>query len=122
MSARIWMRRVYDPPTRNDGCRVLVDAIWPRGMTKADARVDLWLREIAPSTELRRWFGHDPEKWDEFRRRYRAELEDKRDAVDRLVELTHIGRVTLVFGAREARYNNASVVREVVEETRAGQG
>lgn len=86
MSARIWLRRAYDPPTRNDGYRVLVDRIWPRGVSRDDAAIDHRARELAPSDDLRRWFNHDPGRWDEFQRRYRAELEAHDDALDALVD------------------------------------
>lgn len=118
MSARIWLRRAYDPPTRNDGCRVLVDRIWPRGVSKHDAGIDWWARELAPSDELRRWFGHDPQRWDEFRRRYRAELDDRDDALDAVINRITKGRVTLVYGAHDQQRNNAVVLREVLEQRR----
>ncbi len=118
MSARIWLRRAYDPPTRNDGYRVLVDRIWPRGVSRDDAAIDHWAREMAPSDDLRRWFNHDPGRWDEFQRRYRAELEAHDDALDTLVDRVGQGRVTLVYGARDQRHNNAVVLRDVIEARR----
>ncbi|MGZ4710780.1 MAG: DUF488 domain-containing protein [Acidimicrobiales bacterium] len=119
MSSRIWLRRAYDAPTRNDGYRVRVDRLWPRGTRRADAQLDEWCRDLAPSNELRRWFGHDPRRWDEFQRRYRAELTEHRDAVDRLAERADKHRVTLVYGARDPEHNNAVVLRDVIEEHRA---
>lgn len=116
MSSRIWIRRAYDEPTRNDGYRVLVDRIWPRGVSKDRARIDEWARDLAPSDDLRRWFGHDPQRWDEFRRRYRAELQDRRNEVIRLAGRAAQGRVTLVYGARDPRHNNAVVLRHVLEQ------
>lgn len=118
MSARIWLRRAYDPPTRNDGYRVLVDRIWPRGVSKDDADIHWWARSLAPSDELRRWFGHDRRRWDEFQRRYRTELDDCSDVLDTLVDRIAEGRVTLVYGARDQQHNNAVVLREVLEQRR----
>ncbi len=119
MSSRIWLRRAYDAPTRNDGYRVLVDRLWPRGTRRADAQLDEWCRDLAPSNELRRWFGHDPRRWAEFQRRYRVELSEHRDDVDRLAERADKHRVTLVYGARDREHNNAVVLRDVIEERRA---
>ena len=112
MSLRV--RRVYDPPAASDGCRVLVDRLWPRGLTREAAQVDHWLRELAPSNELRKWFGHDPERWDEFRRRYAEALQTPAAtaAVDELRNL--IGAhpvVTLLYAARDTTHNNAEALR-----------
>jgi uncharacterized protein YeaO (DUF488 family) len=118
------VRRVYDPPEPADGFRVLVDRLWPRGLTKEAARVDLWARELAPSHGLRRWFGHDPSRWEEFRRRYREELQrpEVQEALAELVKRARGGNVTLLFGARDERHNNAVVLAEVLRErlTRCG--
>lgn len=122
MSDRVWIRRAYDEPTNNDGYRVLVDRVWPRGVSKEDAQLDEWCKQIAPSTELRKWFGHDPERWDEFRSRYRGELEDRDDLVDALVERTTDGRVTLVFGAKDTDHNQAVVLAELIDERRHPAG
>ncbi len=116
VSARVWIRRAYDPPTRNDGYRVLVDRIWPRGVSKDEAALDEWVRDIAPSDELRQWFGHDEKRWDAFRRRYRRELAHDDDRVSALVDHAKRHRVTLVFGAHDAAHNNAVVLRDVIEE------
>ena len=116
VSSRIWLRRAYEPPTRNDGRRVLVDRLWPRGVRRADARLDDWLPEVAPSDALRTWFGHDPRRWVEFERRYRAELADHTPELDRLAAWVERGRVTLVFAARDVEHNNAVVLRRVIEE------
>ena len=113
------LRRVYDPPSPQDGTRVLVDRIWPRGLTKRRARVDLWLKDIAPSTRLRQWFGHDPARWAEFRRRYRAELAGDPAPLKQLRWLVRNRRVTLVFGARDQRYNQAVVLKEMLAGRRA---
>ncbi|MDR7447281.1 MAG: DUF488 family protein, partial [Armatimonadota bacterium] len=112
----------YEPPEPQDGFRVLVDRLWPRGLSKEAARVDLWARELAPSDRLRRWFGHDPVKWEEFRRRYREELSRSpaRELVQQLAERARHGTVTLVFGARDERHNNAVVLAEVLQERLAG--
>lgn len=107
----IRVKRVYDPPSPDDGMRVLVDRLWPRGLSKEKAGVDLWLKEVAPSTELRKWFGHAPEKWDEFQQRYRQELRQQPEALERLFALLDQGRVTLLFGAKEARFNDAVALR-----------
>jgi len=118
MSSRIWLRRAYDRPTRNDGHRVLVDRIWPRGISKADAHIDDWARELAPSDGLRRWFGHDLQRWDEFQRRYRAELGHQEQSLNKLARRIDQGRVTLVYGARDQRHNNAVVLRDLLEQRR----
>ncbi|PBB93644.1 hypothetical protein CK215_06825 [Mesorhizobium sp. WSM3864] len=101
------VKRVYEAPERSDGQRVLVDRVWPRGVSKKDAALDLWLKKIAPSTELRKWFGHDLERWPEFQKRYRAELDGNEEAVAQLRELLRHGKVTLLFGAHDEAHNNA---------------
>jgi uncharacterized protein YeaO (DUF488 family) len=112
------VRRVYDQARPGEGRRVLVDGLWPRGVSRERLRADLWLRELAPSPGLRRWFGHDPERWPEFRRRYREELAspERGGALDELRSLARAGTVTLVYGARDGERNNAVVLREVVQE------
>ena len=110
MPRQIRTKRVYDPPERRDGKRVLVDRLWPRRLKKAEAQLDMWLRETAPSNELRRWFGHDPARWDEFRRRYAAELERNREALAPLLDIR--GTVTLLFAARDLEHNNAVALAE----------
>jgi len=109
------LKRVYDPPATSDGRRILVDRIWPRGITKADLQIDAWLKDLAPSTELRKWFGHDPAKWDEFRKRYAGELEQRSEALEELVEKARAGRVTLVFSAKDTEHNNAVALKEHLE-------
>ena len=106
------LKRAYDPPAKSDGCRILVDRIWPRGIAKDDLQVDAWLKDLAPSTGLRKWFGHDPKKWDEFKRRYARELEQRSDALEQLVEKARAGHVTLVFGAKDTEHNNAVALKE----------
>lgn len=108
------LKRVYDPPSRTDGKRVLVDRLWPRGLSKDEAQVDVWLKEVAPTTELRRWFGHDPQKWREFERRYRAELKHN-PAMDELREHVRNGPVTLVYAARDSMHCNAVVLKKLLE-------
>lgn len=118
----IRLKRVYDPPGPEDGRRVLVDRVWPRGLRKDEAALDEWLKDIAPSTSLRKWFGHDPARWDEFQTRYLAELErpEARGALDRLAAQARSGTVTLLFGARDERRNQAVVIRQVLEERAKG--
>jgi len=111
----IRVKRVYDAPSDGDGTRVLVDRLWPRGLTKDRAAVHLWLKEVAPSTELRVEFHHDPARWEEFRRRYRAELAGKQDLLRTLREKEMEGTVTLVYAARDEARNNAVVLKEVLD-------
>jgi uncharacterized protein YeaO (DUF488 family) len=112
---RIWLKRAYEEPGPNDGFRVLVDRIWPRGAGKEQLKLDAWLKEIAPSGKLRQWFGHDPEKWDEFRARYFEELGDKPKVVEDLRAMGGTGRITLVYGARDEKHNNAVALKEYLE-------
>ena len=113
-------KRIYDPATREDGCRVLVDRIWPRGVSRQRAQVSDWLQTVAPSTALRRWFGHDPGKWTEFVRRYRRELRHKPSALSSLRALVRTHRVvTLVYAARDETRNNAVVLRQLLRPTRS---
>jgi uncharacterized protein YeaO (DUF488 family) len=113
----IKLKRVYESPSPRDGLRVLVDRLWPRGLTKERAAVDLWAKDVAPSTELRKWFGHDPAKWKQFQIRYRKELQEKekKDALHRLKETSEERNVTLVYGARDAEHNEALVLKKVLE-------
>ena len=108
------LKRAYEPAVRADGYRILVDRLWPRGLSKEHAAVDEWLKEIAPSAELRRWFNHDPEKWREFRRRYEGELRARKDLVGRIAALASRRRVTLVYSARDEAHNDAVVLAAVV--------
>ncbi|SER81217.1 Uncharacterized conserved protein YeaO, DUF488 family [Nitrosomonas sp. Nm51] len=109
---KIKIKRVYDPPDKHDGRRVLVDRLWPRGLTKEKACVDLWLKDIAPSTELRKWFGHDPDRWEEFKKRYLAELKDNKEQIQLLKQELSKGAVTLVYGAKDKERNQAVVIQE----------
>jgi uncharacterized protein YeaO (DUF488 family) len=110
------LKRVYDEPAPRDGTRVLVERLWPRGLSKERAQIDLWLKQVAPSHQLRLWFGHDPEKFAEFRRRYEAELasQEGQDALTKLRELAQQGAVTLVFAAHDTQHSNAAVLRDLL--------
>lgn len=108
----IKVKRVYDGAEEDDGVRVLVDALWPRGVRREEAKIDEWLKEIAPSSELRRWFNHDPSKWEEFKSRYWRELDSRREAVDRLVSLAKGNKVTLLYSTRDRERNNAVALLE----------
>lgn len=112
----IWIKRAYDEPGHNDGTRVLVDRVWPRGVSKESLRLDDWNKDVAPSTALRKWFGHDPEKYDEFRRRYLDELEDdeRRTALARLRDSVRGQRLTLVTATKDVEHSQASVLAEVL--------
>ncbi|HEY8375429.1 MAG TPA: DUF488 domain-containing protein [Nannocystis sp.] len=110
------IKRTYDPPAREDGYRYLVERLWPRGIKKDDLALDAWLKDIAPSTELRKWYAHQVERWPEFRRRYRAELDKNRDALAPLLEAGHHGNVTLLYSAADEQHNSAVVLREYLEE------
>jgi uncharacterized protein YeaO (DUF488 family) len=117
MTNPIRLQRAYDEPTPADGYRVLVDRVWPRGRTRDELRLDLWARDLGPSTELRKWFGHRVERWPEFRARYHQELAaaDPAAALDALAERARSGPVTLVFGARDTEHNQARVIAEELE-------
>jgi uncharacterized protein YeaO (DUF488 family) len=109
---KIQIKRVYDEPSEADGTRILIDRLWPRGVSKAKAKVDLWLKVIAPSTPLRQWFGHDPGKWEEFKKRYEDELNHNSEAVAQLRAYLAQGIVTLVYGAKDQEHNDAVVLQE----------
>lgn len=109
------IKRIYDPVSRDDGRRILVDKLWPRGLRKENAKIDEWLKEIAPSNELRRWFGHDPAKWQQFRKRYAAELAKNSELVERLRAEARKGMITLLFAAKDVTHNNAAVLKELIE-------
>ncbi len=113
MNNRIMTKRVYDTPEKTDGFRVLVDRLWPRGIAKARAGIDLWLKEVAPSTELRKWYGHDPGKWAEFKKRYFRELDKNLPVIARLQErIRRGGGITLLYASRENILNNAAALKE----------
>jgi uncharacterized protein YeaO (DUF488 family) len=107
----IHLKRVYEEPSKTDGLRVLVERLWPRGLTKERAAVDLWLKDVAPSPELRKWFGHDPARWEQFQQRYRQELRQKTEAVRLLRQKAKEGAVTLVYAARDQEHNGALVLK-----------
>lgn len=118
----IRLKRAYDPPASGDGGRVLVDRLWPRGVSKGRLRIDAWLRDLGPSTALRTWFGHDPKKWEEFRRRYRVELMRKMGLLEELLSHARGGTLTLVYGARDPAHNQAVVIKALLERGGGGRG
>lgn len=101
------IKRVYESTAETDGFRILIDRLWPRGLTKVEAQVDLWLKTLAPSTELRKWFGHDPEKWEEFQKRYFAELDSVPESIEQVRKMAKRKRVTLLYGAKDTLHNDA---------------
>ena len=108
------IKRIYDPPSKDDGVRILVDRLWPRGISKEAAAIDEWVRDVAPSDELRKWFSHDPAKWQEFRKRYISELKKNPELISKLRALARKGRLTLLFAAKDDAHNNAVVLRELI--------
>ena len=110
----IKLKRAYEPSAPDDGTRILIDRLWPRGVKKADAAIDEWMKDIAPSTGLRKWFGHDPARWQEFRRRYQSEIRQHPDEFDRLRTLAQHGRITLVFSAHDEIHNDAVVLKDLL--------
>src|SRR6476469_2637299 len=113
-AANVRLKRAYEPPARGDGARIWIDRLWPRGMTKKSAAIDEWFKDIAPSTALRQWFGHDPQRWEEFRHRYSGEVRQNPDQFDRLRALARQGPVTLVFSAHDEVHNDAVVLRDML--------
>jgi uncharacterized protein YeaO (DUF488 family) len=111
----VTLKRAYEPAAAADGKRVLVDRLWPRGVSKIAAKIDYWAKDLAPSTELRKWFAHDPKKWEEFQRRYAAELENHGNAVRELADASAVSTVTLVYGARDEVHNDAVVLKRFIE-------
>jgi uncharacterized protein YeaO (DUF488 family) len=112
---KIRLKRVYEPPSGDDGCRILVERLWPRGVSKDAAAIDLWLKEIAPSPELRKWYAHDTTRWEEFRKKYRAELDRSGDWLEDLKHRLRGGPVTFVFAAKDEEHNSALVLKEFLE-------
>ncbi len=110
----ISLKRAYEPAAKSDGVRILVDRIWPRGVTKAEAEIDHWAKDVAPTTELRKWFGHDPEKWAEFQKKYRAELKDNPGLLE-IRELSRQGAVTLVYAAKDTLHTHALTLKQVLD-------
>jgi uncharacterized protein YeaO (DUF488 family) len=117
----IRLKRAYDPVEEEDGARFLVDRLWPRGIRKGDLEIEAWLKEIAPSNDLRRWYGHKPEKWDEFKARYYSELDEGERSLRPLREATDRGTITLIYAARDREHNNAVALREYLETKRHGR-
>ncbi len=113
-SENVRLKRAYEPASSSDGTRVLIDRLWPRGVKKADAKIDEWMKDIAPSAELRKWFGHDPARWPEFRERYAAEIKQHPEELQRLRALAREGTLTLVFSASDEEHNNAVVLRDMI--------
>jgi uncharacterized protein YeaO (DUF488 family) len=111
-------KRIYDPASPDDGRRILIDRLWPRGIKKEEAKIDEWLRDIAPSAELRKWFSHDPEKWQEFKNKYKKELKgkDKLELLEQLKKTAKKEKVTVLFSAKDIAHNNAVVLKELLEE------
>jgi uncharacterized protein YeaO (DUF488 family) len=116
----IMLKRAYEPVAREDGTRFLVERLWPRGVRKDALRLDAWLKDVAPSTKLRQWFGHDPEKWQEFQRRYRAELDRNTEALEPILQAARRGRVTLIYSSHDQEHNNAVVLKTYIESRLAG--
>jgi uncharacterized protein YeaO (DUF488 family) len=114
----ILLKRAYEPSSPSDGSRILVERLWPRGLSKQRAKIDLWAKEVAPSTPLRRWFNHEPAKWSEFKRRYVRELRAHPEVLAPILDRVRAGRVTFVFASREPRFNNAVVLKAFVERQR----
>ncbi len=108
------LKRAYEPPAADDGMRILVDRLWPRGISKERAAIDQWMKEISPSTELRKWFGHDPARWNEFRRRYAKEVRQNADLLDQLRSLARQGPITLVYSAHDEEHNDAVELRHLI--------
>lgn len=112
----IRIKRIYDAAHTQDGGRILVDRLWPRGIKKDQAQIDLWMKDIAPSNELRKWFNHDPDKWEEFQRRYAKELDQNREGVDQLLQCVKKGKVTFLFSAKNETHNNAIALKEYLRD------
>ncbi|MDX9833797.1 MAG: DUF488 domain-containing protein [Desulfobulbus sp.] len=117
----IQIKRAYDPPAQTDGTRILVERLWPRGIKKEALKLDDWLKDVAPSTELRKWFSHDPTKWPEFQRRYRVELDEHSEAWQPILDAAKTGTVTLLFSSHDAEHNNVVALKEYLEERSASK-
>jgi uncharacterized protein YeaO (DUF488 family) len=114
----IQVKRIYEPPSKSDGQRLLVERLWPRGMKKEAAQLNAWLRDVAPSTSLRQWFNHDPARWDEFQRRYREELDQHPEAWQPILDAAHHGKVTLLFSSHDAEHNNVVALKAYLQSRR----
>ena len=114
----IRIKRAYEPSSTDDGFRILVDKLWPRGVSKEKANLDLWMKEVAPSDNLRKWFSHDPEKWNEFENKYKGELKDKKEFINKIKEIEKDkGKVTLIYSAKDKEHNNAVVLENILEKS-----
>lgn len=113
-SENVRLKRAYEPASRSDGKRILIDRLWPRGVKKTEAKIDEWMKDVAPSTQLRKWFGHDPARWTEFRRRYEAEVRQHPEQLARLQAFAREGPLTLVFSAHDEEHNDAVVLKELI--------
>jgi uncharacterized protein YeaO (DUF488 family) len=122
ISIELKVKRIYEDAARSDGCRILVDRIWPRGLTREAAKLDAWIKEMAPSAELRRWFGHEPSKWASFKRKYFRELDQQDDVLDQLLESCSGGTFTLLFAAKDSEHNNAVALKEYLEKQIESKG
>lgn len=111
----VTLKRVYEEPSESDGTRILVDRLWPRGLTKEKAKVDVWLKDIAPTTELRKWFNHEPSKWTEFKKRYQSEMINNTEVLSVLKKHLSNGKATIVYGAKDEEHNDAVVIKEYLE-------
>jgi uncharacterized protein YeaO (DUF488 family) len=116
-SDHVRLKRAYEPPAADDGTRILIDRLWPRGVKKTDAAIDEWMKEIAPSSALRKWFGHEPGRWQEFRRRYQSEIRQHPEQFEQLRTLARHGPITLVFAARDEAHNDAVVLKDLLLES-----
>ena len=112
---KINIKRVYEPASREDGVRILVERLWPRGIKKEELQMDFWLKEIAPSTDLRKWFSHDPAKWKQFQTKYFAELNENRDVVEQIVHAHHKGTITLLYSSKDTEHNSALCLKHYLE-------
>lgn len=113
---KIGIKRIYEDPDDDDGYRILVDRIWPRGVSKEDARLDDWSKDLAPSDKLRKWFGHDPKKFKEFAKKYRKELKDKKEDIEEILKIAEKQKVTLLYGAKDTEHNQAVVLQKLLKE------
>ncbi|MDB5651371.1 MAG: hypothetical protein JWL62_2891 [Hyphomicrobiales bacterium] len=113
-AANIHLKRAYEPPAPSDGTRILVDRLWPRGLSKEDAAIDQWMKTLSPSTALRKWFGHDPARWDEFRARYAAEIQEHPEELTQLRDLAREGPISLIYSARDEEHNDAVALRDIL--------
>jgi uncharacterized protein YeaO (DUF488 family) len=111
----IKIKRVYDKIDESDALRILIDRLWPRGLSKEKVKIDLWLKDIAPNNDLRKWYAHDPKKWDEFKKKYFKELNSQKDPVDLIIQKSKRGNVTLLYSAKDKKFNNAAALKEYIE-------